>query len=529
MLEHGTLTQFEKSDSVYRDLLKLAQAEFNLRSLFNENPNRAARFSLEACGLYLDYSKNLIDEKIFEKLNQLASSVHIEESIEALFRGKHLNVTENKPALHMLLREINVDGIHSEIREAILSERLKMYELAQNFRSGAWLGAKGQRLKTIVNIGIGGSDLGPRMAAYALSPYHQKGLTVHFVSNGDPTELKMLLDTLDPNDVLFIVSSKSFQTEETLMNAQAAYQWLLQSVGPEDIEKHFVAVTAHPDKVSQTNLKFGVILKIWDWVGGRFSVWSSIGLPLLFMIGQAHFEAFLKGAAEMDQHFRYAPLMNNMPVILALLGIWYVNFKNIHQHAVIPYHQLLYHFPNFLQQLEMESNGKSVTLDAKSVEWATCPILWGGIGSNSQHAFHQFLHQGTNQGPIDFIVAAQSSYNTGDQHLYLVAQCISQAEVLMQGFDGPLHQRLQGNRPSNMILFQKLTPATLGALIALYEHKVFLQSRLWQINAFDQPGVERGKTLAKQNFRRLKSTVTENDADPSTARLLNKVKAWILE
>lgn len=527
MLENGTLNQFKKSDPLYGDLLKLARVELNLPSLFNDMPDRAHHFSLEACGLYLDYSKNLITETIFEKLIQLAESSHIEEYIEALFQGKHLNVAEKKPALHMLLREINFDGVHLEMRDAILSERHKMYELAQKFRSGSWLGANGQRLKTVVNIGIGGSDLGPRMAAYALSPYHQKGLAVHFVSNGDPTELKMLLDTLDPNDVLFIVSSKSFQTEETLMNAQAAYQWLLQSVGLEQIEKHFVAVTAYPDKVNQTNLKFGTVLKIWDWVGGRFSVWSSIGLPLLFMIGQANFEAFLKGAAEMDQHFRYTPLAKNMPVILALLGIWYVNFKNIHQHAVIPYHQLLYHFPNFLQQLEMESNGKSVTLDAKPVEWATCPILWGGIGSNSQHAFHQFLHQGTNQGPIDFIVAAQSSYDTCDQHLYLIAQCISQAEVLMQGYEGSPHQRLQGNRTSNTILFQKLTPATLGALIALYEHKVFVQSRLWQINAFDQPGVERGKTLAKQNFKRLKSTMIDEEIDASTACLIEKVKSWI--
>lgn len=529
MLEHGTRTQFERCDPIYGDLLNLADIELNLRSLFNETPNRAIHFSLEACGIYLDYSKNLITESIFEKLLQLADSSHIEASIEALFQGKHLNVTENKPALHMLLREMNFNATSSDLRDAVLGERHKMYDFAQRFRSGRWLGATGQQLKTVVNIGIGGSDLGPRMAAYALSPYHQKGLAVHFVSNGDPTELKMLLDILDPNEVLFIVSSKSFQTEETLMNARTAYEWLLQYVDSAEIEKHFIAVTAYPDRVSQTNLKFGAVLKIWDWVGGRFSVWSSIGLPLLLMIGQEHFEAFLKGAAEMDQHFRYAPLKQNMPVILALLGIWYVNFKNIHQHAVIPYHQLLYHFPNFLQQLEMESNGKSVTLDAKSVEWATCPILWGGIGSNSQHAFHQFLHQGTNQGPIDFIVAAQNSYGACDQHLYLIAQCISQAEVLMHGYDGPLHQRLQGNRPSNMLLLQKLTPSSLGALIALYEHKVFVQSRLWQINAFDQPGVERGKTLAKQNFRRLKSDTTGSDADPSTARLLNKVKAWILE
>lgn len=528
MLENGISIQLQKSNQIFSDLSKLAEVDLNLKALFAKDNKRAEKFSLEACDLFLDFSKNLIDPAIFSDLIRLAETAQIEPLIEALFRGKHLNTTENKPALHMLLRETALQGMQENpLMAAVLQEREQLFKFTQQFQAGECLGVAGKALKTVVNIGIGGSDLGPRMASYALIPYYQAGLSVHFISNGDPTELKVLLDTLDPNEVLFIVSSKSFRTEETLMNAQAAFKWLASHVGKQNIGSQFVAVTAHPECVSVSDFEWRAVFNIWDWVGGRFSVWSSIGLPLALMVGKDNFLSFLHGASEMDHHFRYAPLSKNMPVILALLGVWYVNFKKIHQHAVIPYHQLLFHFPSFLQQLEMESNGKSVSIEGKPVEWATCPILWGGVGSNSQHAFHQFLHQGTNQGPIDFIVAAQNSYHQSDQQLYLIAQCISQAEVLMQGYDGPAHQRLVGNRPSNMIVLPKLTPKILGSLIALYEHKVFIQSRLWQINAFDQPGVERGKTIAKLNFSRLKSKINLGELDASTAQLLDKIKKWM--
>ncbi|MBI1892367.1 MAG: glucose-6-phosphate isomerase [Burkholderiales bacterium] len=524
-------------------------SHWHMRDLFARDPNRASAFSLEAAGLYLDYSKNRITRNTVELLCDLARECGVETQRGALFNGAKINTTEHRAVLHTALRAprgkpqiIKGTDINSEIH-AVLDQIARFTE---NVRSEQWRGCSGESITDVVNIGIGGSDLGPKMACQALRTYSHPRLKLHFISNVDGHDLNTLLPQLDARTTLFIVASKTFTTVETMMNAQSARAWFLTQGNSEaDLAKHFVAVSTNADAVKTFGIDPKNMFPFWDWVGGRYSIWSAIGLPLALAIGIEKFREFLAGAHAMDQHFCNAPLEQNMPVLLALIGIWNRNFFGNTSISIAPYHQYLQQFPAYLQQLEMESNGKRVGADGSILPHATCPILWGDVGTNGQHAYFQLLHQGTDVVPVDFIAALKPAHALPGHHAMLLANCFAQSEALMLGKNADEgrselqaqgkpkaeteallpHKIFPGNRPSNTILLNELTPASLGALIALYEHKTFVQGLVWGINSFDQWGVELGKVLAKNIHAELTGTSAPQKHDGSTNTLIARAKA----
>tara|TARA_E500000178_G_scaffold197244_1_gene195296 strand:- start:3640 stop:5256 length:1617 start_codon:yes stop_codon:yes gene_type:complete len=484
----------------------------SLRALF-EASDRAERFSLRVGDLLLDYSKNRISEETVSRLVALAEEVKLSEWVEAMFTGEKINATEGRAVLHTALRApreavIEVDG--ENVVPAVHAVLDQMEAFANEVRSGAWLGHTGKRIRHVVNIGIGGSDLGPVMASEALKPYADRALKLHFVSNVDATQLAEVLRETVAEETLFIVASKTFTTQETMTNALSARTWLLDELGDDSaVAKHFVALSTNAAAVRDFGIDPANMFVFWDWVGGRYSLPSAIGLPLMLSIGSEHFRAMLAGYHAMDVHFRTAPLKENMPVLLALLGVWYQNFFGAESHAILPYDQYMHRFAAYFQQGDMESNGKYVSRSGERVEWQTGPIIWGEPGTNGQHAFYQLIHQGTRLIPCDFIGFCQSHNPMGDHHDKLMANFFAQTEALAfgktrealeaEGVEAALvpHKVFEGNRPTNSLLAEKLTPGVLGQLIALYEHKIFVQGIIWDIYSFDQWGVELGKVLAK--------------------------------
>jgi glucose-6-phosphate isomerase len=486
----------------------------SLRDLFAADPRRGERMVVEAAGFRLDYSKNRLNDAALDALLALARESGLPERTRAMFSGARLNTTEDRPVLHVALRaprgtRIEVDGVDVVPQVHAVLERLA--SCAEAVRSGAWLGYTGRRMRNVVNLGIGGSDLGPAMAYTALRHYADPALGVRFVSNVDASDFAEATRDLDPAETLFIVCSKTFTTLETLANARTARAWLCRALGSEAaVPRHFVAVSAAPAAVEAFGIGRANCFELWDWVGGRYSLDSAIGLSLMMAIGPAHFRELLAGMREMDEHFLGAPLEQSMPVLLALLGVWYTSALGAATHAVLPYDQYLARFPAFLQQLDMESNGKRVDLLGRAVELPTGPVVWGEPGTNGQHAFFQLLHQGTQLVPCDLIGFAEPLHPLGDHHDLLIANLLAQsealafgktaAEVAAEGVAPALvpHRTFPGNRPSNVLLGRRLTPRSLGALVALYEHKVFAQGVLWGVNSFDQWGVELGKQLASR-------------------------------
>ena len=510
----------------------------HLRDLFREDPGRGEAFSIEDCGLLLDYSKNRVTAETMRLLVALAESAGLAEAIERMFTGEKINVTEGRAALHTALRNrsdepVFVDG--ADVMPGVRSVLGRMAAFSRSVRSGEWKGHTGRPVRNVVNIGIGGSDLGPAMAHEALKPYSDRGLTVRFVSNVDGTHLAEALRDLDPAETLFIVASKTFTTQETMTNARSARKWLLDALRDEAaVGRHFVALSTNSEGVAE----FGVnarenMFEFWDWVGGRYSLPSAIGLSLMISIGPENFFHMLDGYYAMDNHFRRTPFERNMPVTLALLGVWYNNFFGACSHVILPYDQYLSRFAAYLQQADMESSGKSTALDGSPVEWQTGPIIWGEPGTNGQHAFYQLLHQGTRLIPADFIAFARSHNPMGDHHVKLIANVFAQSEALAfgktadevraEGVPAELvpHKVFAGDRPSNTILADILDPATLGKLIALYEHKIFAQGVIWNIDSFDQWGVELGKALARRILPELEGAEgAEVEHDSSTRRLI---------
>jgi glucose-6-phosphate isomerase len=499
----------------------------HLRRLFADDPGRGERLTAEAAGIYLDYSKNRVTDETLRLLVQLAEEAGLRARIDAMFRGEKINVTENRPALHVALRappgaSIVVDG--ENVVPGVHAVLERMAAFADRVRSGAWKGHARKRIRAVVNIGIGGSDLGPVMAYEALKHYSTRDLAFRFVSNVDGTDLAEALRDLDPATTLFVVCSKTFTTLETMANARSAREWLLDSLGGGEkaVARHFVAVSTNAAEVAKFGIDPANMFGFWDWVGGRYSMDSAIGLSTMLAVGPEHFRAMLGGFRELDEHFRTAPFARNLPVLLGLLAVWYNDFFGAETLAVLPYEQYLKRFPAYLQQLAMESNGKRVTLDGRPVACATGPVYWGEPGTNGQHSFYQLIHQGTRLVPCDFIVFARSLNPLGRHHDLLVANAFAQGaalafgktaeEVRAEGSPDSLipHRTFEGNRPSNTLVLERLTPAALGRLVALYEHSVFTQAAIWHINPFDQWGVELGKALAQRIVPEL-----EADGDPA--------------
>jgi len=477
-----------------------------------EDESRNSLLKVNASNINIDCSRNLISTEQIKTLQALLNASDFSEQRKQLFNGGIVNPTEERAALHTALRDTRGKlGTPAHINQTIEQCLIKMRELAASVRNGTWHSSTGETITDVVNIGIGGSDLGPRMVTRALTPFCQTTLKVHFVANADPADLSSLLPNLNPARTLFIVCSKSFQTQETKLNALRARQWLLESLPQVQLSKHFIGVTTNIAAAIEFGLDADNLLPLWDWVGGRYSVWSAIGLSVMMAIGSEKFDAFLEGAHNMDQHFLNAPISENAPVLLACLSIMYCNGHQTQSQAIIPYAQLLEHFPSYLQQLIMESNGKSCFKDGSSVSMRTCPIIWGYVGTNSQHSFHQLLHQGTQLVPIDFILCEKNNYGKLSEHQTLQAHCLAQMQALLQGrtvstgqsesdHDKLIaaHRYMPGNRPSSLITLPLLNPYYLGALIALYEHRTFVESCFWDINPFDQWGVELGKVLSQQ-------------------------------
>jgi len=511
----------------------------HLKDLFRQSGDRFDELSVRANGFLLDFSKQRITGETLDKLVALANQQELELWIEKLFTGEQVNGSECRPALHTALRSPRNDSVQLEGRDVIddvHQSLVKMERLVEQIQQAQWRGFDGRPIKSVVNIGVGGSNLGPLMVCEALEQYTSlplRRLDVHFVSSMDGSGLEKILPTLDPATTLFIISSKTFSTIDTLANANTAREWLLKASGmPIDTinRHHFIAATGNPEAA----LKWGVAeenqLLFWDWVGGRYSLWSVIGLPVALKIGMGGFRELLKGAHMMDMHFREASFDENLPVLLGLVGVWNINFLNIHAHAILPYDGRLAQFPSFLEQLEMESNGKSINRDGERLKYRTCPVLWGEVGSNAQHAFYQMLHQGTEPVMCDFISAAKRYEKDGDelqqQHKLSLANCLAQSRLLALGDDEGVskYQHYDGNQPSTTIMFDELTPETLGGLIALYEHKVFVQSVIWEINPFDQWGVEKGKKVASSLLVEL-GALSDKSLDASTQGLINYVQS----
>ncbi len=513
----------------------------HLRQLFAADPKRAQKFSLESNGLYLDYSKNRITVETMRLLLKLAQASGVESARDAMFSGAPINRTEGRAVLHIALRNrakkpIYVDGVN--VMPEVTRTLAKMARFADAVRSGAWHCWTGAPVRAIVNIGIGGSDLGPAMAYEALKFYTKRDLTIRFVSNVDATHFTEAVRDLAPETTLFVITSKTFTTQETMANAQAARNWCLHALkNPAAIEKHFVAVSTNKAEVRRFGINPENMFEFWDWVGGRYSLCSAVGLTLMTAIGPQHFREMLNGFYAMDRHFAEAPLQHNMPVILGLLGIWYNNFFNAATHAVLPYDQYLHRFPAYLQQADMESNGKATDQRGRRIAWQTGPIIWGEPGTNGQHAFFQLIHQGTKLIPCDFIALRRTLNPVGAQHAKLLANCLAQTEALAFGRTAEetresgapaalvQHKVFEGNRPSNTILAEIMTPALLGKLIALYEHKIFTQGIIWNIFSFDQWGVQLGKELAgKILLELLKPEKFRPDHDSSTNALIKRLR-----
>jgi glucose-6-phosphate isomerase len=514
---------------------------FSLRQAFAENPQRFSDFSMSSSSLFLDYSKNLINDETRRLLVDLARECGLEQATRALFDGELVNSSEGRPALHTALRRpigdrLDVNGIN--VMPEVHRVLNQMTELVSLIHNGLWRGYSEKPITDIVNIGIGGSFLGPQLVSEALLPFAQKGVSCHYLANIDGSEFRELTARLDAETTLFIVSSKSFSTLETLKNALAARDWYLALGGPEvELHKHFIAVTSNQAAAIEFGIKAENIFPMWDWVGGRYSLWSAIGLPIALAIGISNFKELLAGAYAMDKHFTQAPLAENMPVLMALLGIWYGNFWGAKSQVILPYDHYLRNFTKHLQQLDMESNGKSVRQDGSPVDFSTGPVIWGGVGCNGQH---QLLHQGSELIPADFIVPVNSFSPLADHHQWLFANCLSQSQALMQGkthaeaeaelrgkgLDEDEVQRLAphkviaGNRPSNILVLNRIAPYNLGALVALYEHKVFVQSAIWGTNAFDQWGVELGKEMGQGVYQRLTGQLDTPASDASTEGLI---------
>jgi len=515
-----------------------ALKQTSLSELFHQDKQRSNTYSLEAAGLYLDFSKNLINSESTKLFEQLCSEANIDTAIQGLFSGKEINNTEKRAAWHTALRNHNKP-------EAVQDTLDKMQRIADAVHDGSWKGYKGETINTVVNIGIGGSDLGPKMVCSALAPYSSAGIQTHFVSNVDPMELESILPSLVPGRTLFIVASKSFSTLETLCNANKAKQWFTEQSDTKDISQHFVAISSAKQKALDFGIEQENILPIWDWVGGRYSLCSAVGLVIALSIGWKNFELLLKGAQSMDEHFASKPATENLPIVLALIGLYYQHFFNASSHAILPYDQSLQYFPDFLQQLDMESNGKNVNLKGEPLSYTSGPVIWGEVGTNGQHSFHQLLHQGTHFIPCDFILPLSSHSSDSTQHRHLVANCLGQSQAMLYGKTlqqtteelkqsaysaeeatqlAP-HKVIKGNRPHNIICMDKLSPETLGALIALYEHKVFVQGTILQINSFDQWGVELGKQLSSPLFDALVGENTSSqEADSSVTNLISRYK-----
>ena len=514
----------------------------HLRELFTDDPNRGQTFSLDAVGLHLDYSKNRINSETMSLLIALANQADLPARIEAMMSGEKINVTENRAVLHTALRapkgaDIRVDG--ENVVPGVHDVLERMAHFCNAITSGQWTGATGKPIRNVVNIGIGGSDLGPVMAYQALRHYSNRSLTMRFVSNVDGTDFAEATLGLDPAETLFIIASKTFTTQETMTNALTARDWLLSGLNADQsaVAKHFVALSTNAEQVTAFGIDTDNMFGFWDWVGGRYSMDAAIGLSTMLAIGPENFAEMLSGFREMDEHYRTAPLAQNLPVIMGLLTVWYTNFFGAQTTAVLPYDQYLHRFPAYLQQLTMESNGKSVRLDNQQVDYATSPVYWGEPGTNGQHSFYQLIHQGTHLIPCDFIAFAKSLNAIGDHHDKLNANVFAQGEalamgktlqeVLDEGTPESLapHRVFAGNRPSNTLLIEKLTPAVLGKLIALYEHSVYTQGVIWQINPFDQWGVELGKVLAKRIIPELQSDSADLQHDSSTNQLIERYRS----
>ena len=528
-------------------------AASNMRDLFTQDTNRFDKFSFQLDDMLFDFSKHRINDKTLPLLLQLAKEAQLENWRDRMFAGEKINITENRAVLHTALRNrsnrpVLVDGV--DVMPEVNAVLAQMRDFSEKVRSGAWLGYTGQRITDVVNIGIGGSDLGPVMVCDALKPYASADLAVHFVSNIDGAHLMRALEKCQPETTLFIVASKTFTTQETMTNAISARTWFLNKAQDNaHVAKHFVALSTNAKAVTDFGIDQANMFAFWDWVGGRYSLWSAIGLSIALYVGMDHFEALLSGAHEMDQHFQTAPLEENMPVIMALIGIWYNNFFDVATHAILPYDQGMSRFPAYLQQADMESNGKFTCRDGKRIQYKTGPVIWGEAGTNGQHAFYQLIHQGTQVVPCDFLMPVHSHYAIGKHgyahHKILLANFLAQTQALMlgktpdearlelqeQGLTGAElenllpHKVFEGNRPSTSILFDKLTPNTLGKLIALYEHKIFVQGMIWDINSYDQWGVEYGKQIAQEILPLLTSDGVVTSFDSSTNGLINYTKS----
>jgi glucose-6-phosphate isomerase len=518
----------------------------HMRNLFIGDPQRFSKYSAEAAGVFLDYSKNRIDQQTVSLLLDLARQQGLPNKIEQLFSGEPINNTERRAASHVALRYRGDDEMMVEGRDVMPQVRQvleQMRDFTNGVRNGDIKGVTGKRFKRVINVGIGGSDLGPRMVAEALGDFADGALKVRFVSNVDSADMIHALEGCSPETTLFVVTSKTFTTQETLANAALARDWLVKSLGESAVKNHFVAVSAHPERAAEFGIPESHVFDFWDWVGGRYSLWSAVGLPVALLLGMSGMEALLSGAYEMDEHFRNAPLEENVPVILAMLGVWYNNFLDSPSHAILPYDERLKRFVPYVQQLDMESNGKTVSRDGNSIKYSTGPVIWGDIGTNSQHAFFQLLHQGSHPVSSDFIAVKEPHHNLDKNHKLLMANFVAQTEALMGGRSQSSaakeleqlgvsseeitrlspHKHFAGNRPSNSILLDKLTPKTLGALIAIYEHKVFVQGVIWNVNSFDQWGVELGKQLAKTVLADL-NNVELGEHDCSTSGLIQRLK-----
>ncbi|KAF7720606.1 hypothetical protein EC973_006997 [Apophysomyces ossiformis] len=520
-----------------------------MKDLFAQDPTRFQKFSRQFKGtnadILLDLSKNIINDETFALLIELAKDAKVDEMRKKMFTGEHINFTEDRAVLHIALRNLsgnpiydNGEDVMPEVREVLAH----MKEFSEAIRSGAWKGYTGKAITDVVNIGIGGSDLGPVMVTEALKPYAKEGLNVHFVSNIDGTHLAEVLKAVNPETTVFIIASKTFTTQETITNATSAKEWFLTAAkDASHVAKHFVALSTNTKEVSAFGIDPKNMFKFWDWVGGRYSLWSAIGLSIAIYIGFDHFEELLRGAHEMDQHYLNTPLEENIPVLLGVLGVWYNNFFGAETEAILPYDQYMHRFPAYFQQGDMESNGKYVSRSGELVETSTGPIIWGEPGTNGQHAFYQLIHQGTKLIPCDFLapIETHNPIANGKHHEILLSNFFAQTEALMVGKTEAQvrqemgtnvvenivpHKVFKGNKPTNSILFQKLTPATLGALIAMYEHKIFTQGVIWDINSFDQWGVELGKQLAKAILPELKGSSIVNSHDGSTNGLINHYK-----
>jgi glucose-6-phosphate isomerase len=537
------IPEWQSLDRHYSDLKFVS-----MREQFALDSGRFKRFTATSGDLLLDYSKNRITQETMDKLVALARAVDVSGWTERMFTGDSINHTEGRAVLHTALRNrsntsVMVDG--EDVMPKVNAVLEKMKRFCAQVHSGEWVGYTGKTITDIVNIGIGGSDLGPAMICDALEPYGIDGMTAHFVSNVDGTDLSTTLEKLDPETTLFVIASKTFTTQETITNAESARTWFLKTAQKNDVAKHFVAVSTNAEAVSAFGIDTNNMFEFWDWVGGRYSLWSAIGLPIALYVGMENFERLLAGGHEMDNHFRNAPLEENLPVIMALLGVWYANFFNARTQAIVPYDHSLARFPSHMQQLDMESNGKFINREGARISYKTGPVIWGTPGTNGQHAYFQLIHQGTQLIPVDFVLPVNSHYPEYDHQSILLANGLAQAEALMkgktaeevraelvsEGYDGKAledllpHKVFPGNRPSNILLFPKLTPEMLGQLVALYEHKVFVQGVIWNVNSFDQWGVELGKQLAKAILPDLLQDGDIAEHDSSTTSMIELIRS----